>query len=314
MPDRDYYQILGVNKTSSPEEIKKAYRALAQKYHPDKNKGDKRAEEMFKKISEAYAVLSNADKRKEYDTLGSNGFKGKFTQEDIFRNFDFNDILRDFGISNDIFGRIFRGQGRETSSFARKGRGKVFDYTERGDFSRPDQPVPGQDLQLELPLTLHEIAFGAEKVVQFNRDGQVQKVSIKVPSGSTPGKRLRIAGKGKVSPVGGPSGDLYIKIKEISHPVFKRDGFDLYVDKRIKFSEAALGTKVTVPTLDGKTMSLKVPAGTSSFTKMRLKGHGLPQANGKIRGDEYVRIIIETPLNLTKKQKTLIEELAKEGL
>jgi curved DNA-binding protein len=315
MPEQDYYQILGVNKAASPEEIKKAYRALAQKYHPDKNKGDKRAEEMFKKISEAYAVLSNPDKRKEYDMLGSNGFKGKFSQEDIFRNFDVNDILRDFGISNDIFGRIFRGQSRGTSSSARKGRGKVFDYTERGgDFSRPDQPAPGQDLQIELPLTLHEIAFGADKVVQFNRDGQAQKVSIKVPSGSTPGKRLRISGKGKVSPFGGPPGDLYIKIKEISHPVFKRDGFDLYVDKRIKFSEAALGTKVTVPTLDGKTMSLKVPAGTSSFTKMRLKGHGLPQTNGKIRGDEYVRIIIETPLDLTKKQKALIEELAKEGL
>lgn len=311
---QDYYQILGVNRDASPEEIKKAYRRLALKYHPDKNKGDKHAEEMFKKISEAYAVLSNPEKRKEYDAYGSQAFKARFSQEDIFRGFDFTDIFHDFGISDDIFDRLFGGWGRRFGPFTKRGKGKIFDFTERGDFQPRAQPVRGQDLEVELPLTLHEVAFGTEKVVQFSRDGKLEKVSVKIPPGTTPGKKLRLPGKGGLSPLSGPPGDLYIKIKEIEHPVFKREGHDLYIDKHIKVTEAALGTKVTVPTLDGKTMSLKIPAGTHSHTKMRLKGYGLPYANGKARGDEYVRVIVDTPTDLTKKQKTLIEELAKEGL
>ncbi|MDD3581740.1 MAG: DnaJ C-terminal domain-containing protein [Desulfobacca sp.] len=316
MADQDYYQILGVSKDASPEHIKKAYRRLALKYHPDKNKGDKHAEEMFKKISEAYAVLSNPEKRKEYDAFGSHAFKAKFSQEDIFRGFDFSDVFRDFGISDDILGRLFgsRGRGRTYGPFAKKGKGRFFDFTETGGFENQTQLVRGQDLQVELPLTLHEIAFGTEKLVQFSRDGHLEKVSVKVPAGINPGKRLRLAGKGGINPGGGPPGDLYIKIKEIEHPVFKREGYDLYIDKHIKFTDAVIGTKVTVPTLDGKTMSLKIPPGTQSQTKMRLKGYGIPQANGKSRGDEYVRIIIDIPASLTKKQKTLIEELAKEGL
>ncbi|MBW1917685.1 MAG: DnaJ domain-containing protein [Deltaproteobacteria bacterium] len=316
MADQDYYQILGVAKDASPEEIKKAYRRLALKYHPDKNKEDKYAEEMFKKISEAYAVLSNPEKRKEYDAYGSSAFKAKFSQEDIFRGFDFTDIFRDFGISDDIFGRLFGGRGRSRAygPFTKRGKGRIFDYTDLGGFENQTRPVRGPDLQVELPLTLHEIAYGTEKLVQFNRDGRIEKLSVKVPPGTSPGKKLRLAGKGGASPVGGPPGDLYIRIKEIEHPVFKREGNDLYIDKHIKFTDAVIGTKVTVPTLDGKTMSLKIPAGTQSHTKMRLKGYGLPQANGKSRGDEYVRIIVDVPDDLTKKQKTLIEELAKEGL
>ncbi|MFP3868440.1 MAG: DnaJ C-terminal domain-containing protein [Desulfobacteraceae bacterium] len=317
MANQDYYQILGVARDASPEEIKKSYRRLALKYHPDKNKGDKHAEEMFKKISEAYAVLSNPEKRKEYDSYDPNTFKAKFSQEDIFRGFDFTDIFRDFGISEDIFGRLFggRGRGRAYGQFTKRGKGRVFDFGDLGGLESQTKPAPrGQDLQVELPLTLHEIAFGTEKLVQFNRDGRLEKVSVRVPAGTSPGKRLRLAGKGGASPIGGPPGDLYIKIKEIEHPVFKREGNDLYIDKHIKFTDAVIGTKVTVPTLDGKTMSLKIPAGTQSHTKMRLKGYGLPQANGKSRGDEYVRIIIDIPEQLNKKQKTLIEELAKEGL
>ncbi len=309
MADQDYYKILGVNREATPAEMKKAYRALAQKYHPDKNKGDKHAEEMFKKISEAYAVLSNPEKRREYDTIGSQAFHGKFSQEDIFRGFDFNNIFQDIGFSGDIFRRIFKGQAG-----AKRGRGKIFDFTEMGGFSTPQAASKGEDLIVELPLTLHEITFGAEKLVQFSRDGQSEKVSVKVPPGSIQGKKLRVAGKGRANPYGGPPGDLYIKIKEIGHPVFKREGYDLYVDKHIKLTEAILGTKVTVPTIDGKTLSIKIPAGTNSHTKMRLKGHGLPQGGGKVRGDEYVRIIIDIPPSISKKQKSLIEDLAKEGL
>jgi len=167
---------------------------------------------------------------------------------------------------------------------------------------------------VEVPITLHEMAFGTEKLISFQRNGQVERVTVKIPPGTLPGKKLRVAEKGRPSPFGGPPGDLYVKLKEVEHPVFKRDGCDLYVDRHIKLTESALGTKVTVPTLDGKTMSLKVPPGTASHTKMRLKNYGLPRGQGKERGDQYVRIIVDVPATLTKKQKALLEELAREGL
>jgi curved DNA-binding protein len=310
MAETDYYQILGVSRDATPDEIKKAYRKLAMKYHPDKVKGDKKpAEEKFKQISEAYAVLSNPDKKKEYDQFGSQAFRAKFSQEDIFRGFDFNEIF-DFGISDNIFSRLFGGLGGGRP----RGRTRIFRYGGPEGYQAQVQPPKGQDLQVEMPITLHEMAFGTEKLVSFSHDGQVEKISVKIPPGTLPGKRLRLTGKGSPSPMGGPPGDLYVKLKEVEHPVFKREGNDLFVDRRIKFTEAILGTKVTVPTLDGKTMSLKVPPGTQSHTKMRLKNYGLPAANGKSRGDQLVRIIVETPADLTKKQKTLLEELAKEGL
>jgi curved DNA-binding protein len=310
MAETDYYQILGVSRDATPDEIKKAYRKLAMKYHPDKVKGDKKpAEEKFKQISEAYAVLSNPEKKKEYDQFGSQAFRAKFSQEDIFRGFDFSEIF-DFGISDNIFSRLFGGLGGGRP----RGRTRIFRYGGPEGFQAQVQPPKGQDLQVEMPITLHEMAFGTEKLVSFSHDGQVEKISVKIPPGTLPGKRLRLTGKGNPSPMGGPPGDLYVKLKEVEHPVFKREGNDLFVDRRIKFTEAILGTKVTVPTLDGKTMSLKVPPGTQSHTKMRLKNYGLPAANGKSRGDQLVRIIVETPADLTKKQKTLLEELAKEGL
>ncbi|HAY21267.1 MAG TPA: integrase [Desulfobacterales bacterium] len=314
MVEQDYYQILGVGRQATAEEIKKAYRSLAIKYHPDKNKGDHQAENMFKRISEAYAVLSNPEKRREYDAMGSSAFQGKFSQEDIFRGFDFGNVFKDIGLSGDMFGRTFGGQSWGPGGFGKRGRGKMFDFSSLGNFGAGEEAMRGQDLQLELPLTLHEMAYGVEKIVEFQRDGQLEKVSVKIPAGAIHGKKLRIPGKGSPHAAGGQSGDLYIKIKEINHPVFKREGHDLYVDRHIKFSEAVLGTKLTVPTLDGKTLSLKIPPGTSSFTKMRLKGHGLPMGNGKSRGDEYVRIIVDIPSGVNKKQKALIEELAKEGM
>jgi len=310
MAENDYYQILGVSREATADEIKKSYRKLAMKYHPDKAKGDKKqAEEKFKQISEAYAVLSNPDKKKEYDEFGSQVFKDKFTQEDIFRGFDFSDIFND-GTSESIFSRIFGGQG------GGRPRGRTRSFRQGGPEGHyePFQPPKGQDLQVEMPITLHEMAFGTDKLVSFSHQGQVEKISVKIPAGTLPGKKLRLTGKGSPGPMGGPPGDLYVKLKELEHPVFKREGNDLLVDRRVKLSEATLGTKVTVPTLDGKTMSLKVPPGTQSHTKMRLKNYGLPTASGKSRGDQLVRIIVETPADLTKKQKALLEELAKEGL
>jgi curved DNA-binding protein len=310
----DYYQILGVNRSATPEEIKKAYRKLAQKYHPDKAKGNKKeAEAQFKKISEAYAVLSNPEKRKEYDQFGSQAFRAKFSQEDIFRGFDFSDIF-DAGISEGIFSRLFGGLGGRGARPGAGGRTRVFHFGGPEAFQDMAPPIKGEDLQIEVPITLHEMAYGAEKPITITINGQPEKLTVKVPPGTLPGKRLRIAEKGRPSPAGGPPGDLYVKLREVEHPVFKRDGTDLYVDRHIRFTESALGTKVTVPTLDGKTMSLKVPPGTSSLTKMRLKNYGLPHANGKGRGNQYVRIVVDIPHTLTKKQKALLEELAKEGL
>jgi curved DNA-binding protein len=313
MAEMDYYQILGVSRDATPEEIKKAYRKLALKYHPDKAKGDKKqAEEKFKQVSEAYAVLSDPTKRREYDQFGSQAFRQKFSQEDIFRGFDFSEIF-DFGISDNIFSRLFGGLGGGRA-FGRGGRTRIFRYGGPEGYEGQVQPPKGADLQVEMPITLHEMAFGTEKLVSFTHDGRAEKISVKIPAGTLPGKKLRLSGKGQPNPLGGPPGDLYVKLKEVEHPVFKREGNDLYVDRKIKFTEASLGTKVTVPTLDGKTLSLKVPPGTQSHTKMRLKNYGLPLANGKTRGDQYVRIIVETPASLTKKQKTLMEELAKEGI
>ncbi len=310
MAEMDYYQILGVGRQASPEEIKKAYRKLALKYHPDKAKGDKKqAEEKFKQISEAYAVLSNPEKRQQYDQFGSQGFRERFSQEDIFKGFDFSDMF-DVGLSESILSRLFGGGGRG----GRGGHSRVFRFGGQQGFGAQAPPMKGEDLQVEMPITLHEMAFGTEKVVAMPHNGQVEKIAVKIPPGALPGKRLRVSGKGRPGPMGGPPGDLYVRLKEVEHPVFKREGSDLYVDRRIKFTEAVMGTKVTVPTLDGKTMSLKVPPGTQSHTKMRLKNYGLPQANGKTRGDQYVRIIVETPANLSKKQKALVEELVKEGL
>jgi curved DNA-binding protein len=310
MAELDYYQILGVDRNAALEQIKKAYRKLAMKYHPDKAKGDKRAaEEKFKQISEAYAVLSNPEKRRQYDEFGSQAFRSKFSQEDIFRGFDFNEIF-DFGISDNIFSRLFGGLGA-----GRRGGARIFRFGGPEGFeAQAPPPTKGEDLQVEVPITLHEMAHGAEKLVGLSHNGQMEKIAVKIPPGTLPGKKLRVAGKGRSSHLGGPPGDLYVRLREVEHPVFKREGNDLYVDRRIRFTEAALGTKVTIPTLDGKTMSLKVPPGTQSHTKMRLKNYGLPFANGRTRGDQFVRIIVETPADLTKKQKALLEELVKEGL
>ena len=189
----DYYQALGVGRNASDEEIKKAYRKLAMKYHPDHTKGDKAAEDKFKEISEAYAVLSDKEKRKQYDTFGSEGFSQRFSQEDIFRGFDLNDILKEFGVGG-------RGGGMRFSF----GSGSPF-----GNFSgRQPQQVKGSDLVYELPLTLQEVITGASKTVSFNHKGRSEKVSVKIPKGMMTGKKLRLAGKGEPSPYGGPPGDF----------------------------------------------------------------------------------------------------------
>lgn len=313
MSGKDYYQILGISKSASPDEIKKAYRKLALKYHPDRNQGDKGAEAKFKDISEAYAVLSNPEKKKQYDMFGAEGFRQRFTQEDIFRDFDFGTIFKEFGFGSggrgpNIFSQIFGGPGQ---THFRGGGPFESGY---GGFGGQPQGMRGQDLVYELSVTLEELVTTTDKVISYQVGGRPEKVSVKVPAGISSGKKLRLSGKGQPGTYGGPNGDLYIQIRVVDHPLFKREGDDLILNREIKFSEALSGTEVEVPTIDKKTLRLRIPAGTQSNAKFRLKGHGMPHLNRGGRGDAYVRVTIAVPKKPNKKQKALAEELAGVGL
>lgn len=301
----DYYKILGVKKDASNEEIKKAYRKLAMKYHPDHTKGDKSAEERFKKISEAYAVLSDKEKRHEYDTVGSEGFRQRFSQEDIFRGFDFGDIFREFGFGGG--GNSGYGGGGRRFSF---GGGSPFNFSG----AQQQANVKGSDLVYELPLTLREIASGTSKVVTFQHQGRSENLTVKIPKGLIEGKKLRLPGKGSPSPYGGPAGDLYIKSKVLDDSLFSSEGYDLYINRELKLSEAILGATVSVPTIDDRQLSLKIPPGTKPGTKMRLAGHGLPDMKGNTKGDLYVRIQVKIPQHLNEEQKKVVAKLAASGL
>ena len=298
----DYYKSLGVSKDATDEQIKKAYRKLAMKYHPDHAKDDKSAEEKFKKISEAYAVLSDKEKRKQYDEIGSTGFHQRYSQEDIFRGFDLGDILKEFGFGGNFAGR----RGGTRFSF---GNGSPFN----GYPGRQEQ-IKGQDLIYEIPLTLREVATGTTKVISFRHEGRSEKITVKIPKGMITGKKLRLAGKGEQSPYGGTPGDLFIQAKVIDDPDYTAKEYDLYLDSKVKLTEAILGTKISIPTIEGKELSLKIPAGTKHGTRMRLAGHGLPSMQGKKKGDLYVNIHIDIPRNLNAEQKNLIEKLAASGL
>lgn len=301
----DYYKILGVSRSATDEEIKKAYRKLAMKYHPDHARGDKSAEERFKKISEAYAVLSDKEKRREYDTFGSEGFSRKFSQEDIFRGFNINDILREFGFGGDIFGGPGGGTRFTFRTGSPFGEGRA----------RQPHATKGADLVYEMPLTLREAAFGTTKTVTLQGpEGAPEVITVKIPKGMTTGKKLRLEGKGNPGAFGGPRGDLYIQATLLDDPVFSVQDQDLITHREIKISEALLGTTLSVPTLDGKQLNLKVPPGTRSATRMRLAGHGLPSMKGSRRGDLFVQIHIQIPKTLTAEQEALVRKLAAAGL
>ena len=310
----DYYETLGIKKDSSTQDIKKAYRKLAMKHHPDRNKGDKAAEEKFKKISEAYAVLSDSEKRKQYDTFGESGFQQRYSQEDIFSGFDLGDILKEFGLGG--MGGGFRasgGQGSPFETFFFQGGGPGGGRASRHATGQ-QQPIKGSDLTYEISVSLGEILSGSEKTISLRREGKTENVSVKIPKGIKAGQKLRLAGKGSPSPYGGPPGDLFLIINEQPHPVFTRDGNNLIVEQKIPFSQACLGSEVSVKSLDGKELKVKVPAGIQQQAKLRLKGHGLLTGKKGGRGDIYVKIAIDIPKKLTKEQKKLIQELADKGL
>jgi len=304
MSEMDYYKILGVSKKASDEDIKKAYRKLAMKYHPDHTKGDKKSEEKFKQISEAYAVLSDKEKRKQYDMFGSTGFHQRYTQEDIFKGFDFSNIFKEFG-----FGGANFFTGRKGGTRFSFGSGSPF-----GAHAQQQTELKGSDVQYELPLSLKEVATGTHKAVTLRHQGRSENLTVTIPKGMITGKKLRLAGKGNPSPYGGPPGDLYIQAKVLDDPLYRTEGYDLHIDREIKLSESILGTSISVPTIDSKELSLKIPSRTKHKTKMRLSGHGLSHMRSEGKGGLYVTIHVKIPRRLTKEQKKLVKKLGETGM
>jgi curved DNA-binding protein len=310
----DYYKTLGAKKDFTPTEIKKVYRKLALKYHPDKNKGDKQAEAKFKEISEAYAVLSDPEKKKQYDLYGSTDFHQRYSQEDIFRGFDLNDILRQFGMGGSGQSANFRssmgGNGRFNSFFGQANSGGC------GGGGCQPAPEKGQDMTYQINVSLEEVLEGAERTITLRKNGHSHNVSVKIPKGIEEGKKLRLQGKGGSSKNGGPPGDLYLKVEIAGNETFSRSGDDLVVQKLISFSEACFGTKLEIETLEGKKFMVKVAPGTVHDSRLRIKGYGLPIGPGPLgeRGDLYVRIGVKVPKELTDNQKKVIEQLQAAGL
>ena len=306
-----YYETLGVDKSASAAEIKKSYRKLALKYHPDKTSGDKVAEEKFKKVSEAYAVLSDTDKKQQYDTHGSTDFHNRYSQEDIFRNFDLNDIFSQFG-----FGGGGGGGSAQYRTMGGNGGGNPFHSQGASGCGGGgcQQPTPGQNVTYQITVTLKEVFEGAERTVAFRKNGEQQNVTVKIPKGIEEGKKLRLKNKGNPSSNGGPAGDLYLKVSIAEDTLFERDENDIVTQKYILYSEACLGTKIAVETIDGKKIMVKVAPGGTQDQKLRIKGLGLPEGPHGDRGDLYVKVGVKVPQELDEKQKELVEALAEVGL
>ncbi len=284
----DYYSVLGVDRNADAATIKKAYRKLAQKYHPDKNPDDQKAEEQFKKITEAYAVLSDSEKRQQYDQYGDADFHQRFSQEDIFRNMNMGDIFGSFGGGEDIFSQLFGGGGR--------GRA-------------PRQPAKGQDYSMQITIPFRLAVQGGERRIDYRGDNnKVEQIKVRIPAGIEKGRKLRIAGKGGSHPSGGTPGDLYLQIDIEPDPVFTREGSDLLVKAEIPYSGICLGTTIEVPTLDTP-KRVKVPAGMQPGQKIRLRGYGVAASGKKPAGDLYAVIEVAVPTSLTPKQKELLEKL-----
>ena len=296
---KDYYSVLGLNKGVSDDEIKKAYRKLAMKYHPDRNEGDSKAENRFKEISEAYAVLSDKQKRDKYDQFGSEGFHQKFSQEDIFRDFDINEILRGFGFGTNS-GNPFQG-GFSGSGFG----GNPFQQQHRPD------PTP-PPLIKELSISFEDAALGAQKSISISRNGTVENTNITIPAGISDAKILRLKGKGHLSNNSKKQGDLHLKIKVLPHPLFRRESQNVVIDTEIKLTEAILGTTIEVQTLNG-IKGVIIPPGTQNNAKLRLKGVGLKSSTGG-RGNQLVNIKVIIPGNLTEEQKKHFQFLKDTGI
>jgi len=311
---KDYYDVLGVDRDASGEEIKKAFRKLAHQYHPDVAKDKTTGEAKFKEINEANEVLSDPEKRRKYDQLGANwnhperqpappqgGFDGGYEEASEF-HFDGTGF-------SDFFEQFFGSRGRPSGGFGRT----------RGDGMRGGTVAQhGQDIEADILVTLDEILHGSMRTIHLQRSdprtGQsvTQTLRVKIPPGVREAQLIRLAGKGQEGIGGGDSGNLYLRVKFAQHPDFRVRGADLYYDLDLAPWEAVLGTTVDIPTLDG-TVSLKIPAGTMAERQLRLREKGLPTSDGT-RGDLYAVVSIRVPAHLTPEQKVLWEQLATQSM
>jgi DnaJ-class molecular chaperone len=306
---KNLYGVLGVERGSDEEAIRKAYRRLARRYHPDVNPGDAEAEERFKTISEAYAVLSDPERRRNYDEFGEVSLEGGFDAEKARQ-------------AREAFGRRF-GAGDPFGGFsAREGESFHFDnlddlfsdlFSRRG-WGEVPRERRGADLEAGLDLDFVDAARGGEQRLAFARptaDGgsRQETVTVRIPPGVADGGRIRLRGKGGEGAGGGAAGDLYARIRVRPHPFFRREGRDLLLELPVTVGEATLGAKVQVPTLEGRVM-LTVPPGTNSGTKLRLRGKGVPSPSGGAPGDLYVVVQIRVPRDLSPEAVKKLEELA----
>mgnify|MGYP001406458289 FL=1 len=350
MSKRDYYEVLGVSKSAKKDEIKKAYRKLALKYHPDKNKGDKGAEEKFKEASEAYHVLSDDKRKASYDQFGHAAFQGGGGQGG-FGNFDFSSSFSD--IFEDVFGDLgdfgfSTGRSRKRSNRgsdlrydvsidlddAFAGTEKKINYTTykkcktcSGSGAKPGSKpsacnycngqgkVRSNQGFFTIQQTCPQCSGEGEKITNpcnncsgMGKNQSNESVSVKIPKGVDDGTRIRLAGKGEAGSKGGSNGDLYLFVSVEPHSIFKRSEENLYYELPISIADAALGTTVEVPSIDGGKTKIKIPSGTQSGKQLRLKGKGMPILRRNINGDLYIRIITEVPTSLTKRQKELLSE------
>ena len=349
MAKRDYYDVLGITKSSSKDEIKKAYRKLALKFHPDKTKGDKASEEKFKEASEAYHVLSDDKRKANYDQFGHAAFQGSGGQGG-FGNFDFSssfsDIFEDFFGDFEVGGSSRRSSNRGNDlrydlsislEDAYKGLERNIKYTTYKKCSdcsgsgaaKGSKPIKCNYCSGRGKVRTNQGFFTIQQTCpqcsgygetigkpcnSCSGNGKVQSnenVTVKIPKGVDDGTRIRLSGKGEAGTKGGSNGDLYLFVSVDNHSVFKRSEENLYYELPVTFSDAALGTTVEVPSIDGGKSKIKIPSGTQHGKQFRLKGKGMPLLKRTIFGDLYIRIVTEVPVSLSKRQKELLEEFKK---
>ena len=349
MAKRDYYDVLGVEKNASADQIKSAYRKQAVKYHPDKNKGDKAAEEKFKEASEAYHVLSDSERKQNYDNFGHAAFENGGGGRGGFGNFDFSSHFSD--IFEDFFGEGFGGGGRRSrrsnnrgsdlrydlsisleEAYSGKKQDIKFSTSDKCDTCSGSGSKPGHDAGscsmcgghgqvrstqgfFTVQQTCPQCSGSGEMITNpcGSCGGQGKKqaskrLSVTIPKGVDDGTRIRLAGKGEAGSRGASNGDLYLFINVYSHELFKRSNENLFFECPISIADAALGTSMEIPTIDGGKAKIKIPSGTQSGKQFRLKGKGMPYMRGSGNGDLYVQVNTEVPVSLNKEQKDLLEK------